>query len=584
MLSMGSFRQQASLFWRWFSGWAKPQGMQLSRGLLPMLVISAQVLWPSPGGAAGPPSAPASGLQADEAKGQPAAGEAAPKLQAAAAPVSGRSSALLAEGADWPAGTIGSQLDQDTTLVPFGKGALFVPALTNPLDEPPVTVLQDGQRLAEGTTGHRIILSPGTYEVRVGSGAVQQRLRYQATIKEAHTTLIPVSWAGLSVHVVDEGYASLRTSYELIRVEDREYMGIGFGTDEQAGEPISTWVLRPGLYKIVRLGENYRARRDFATVRLVGGSHAHFLLVLNAETGEFAGGGEVPADELFQAGEGFFGSLVLGGDVAFNSRQGTATAGLADGLYFSFRAFLDSRLTLPIFDNPLLLRLQVEEGQSKGPGVPWQKSNDRIAFDALYIYRLKPQLGPYGRFSLNTSLLPGKLQVEEGDSIVVERQELVDLSEFQFSPFLGVTTIREGAGMNWRVFKSLFAETNVRAGVGARHGIVREGTFVEVPAMDDRDLPTFARLDSSNQVGVELTVLAVARLTRWVLLNLEVDSLFPFDSFDNTILEVEGSVALKLTSYMSVNYVLRFLRDPTLLESTNRLEQDVLLRFSLDIY
>ncbi len=138
--------------------------------------------------------------------------------------------------------------------------------------------------------------------------------------------------------------------------------------------------------------------------------------------------------------------------------------------------------------------------------------------------------------------------------------------------------------MNWRVFKSLFAETNVRAGVGARHGIVREGTFVEVPAMDDRDLPTFARLDSSNQVGVELTVLAVARLTRWVLLNLEVDSLFPFDSFDNTILEVEGSVALKLTSYMSVNYVLRFLRDPTLLESTNRLEQDVLLRFSLDIY
>src|SRR5262245_29450635 len=44
----------------------------------------------------------------------------------------------LVEDRGWAAGTIQEQLDRDPTLVPFGKGAVFVPAMTDPLDEPPV--------------------------------------------------------------------------------------------------------------------------------------------------------------------------------------------------------------------------------------------------------------------------------------------------------------------------------------------------------------------------------------------------------------------------------------------------------------
>lgn len=510
-------------------------------------------------------------------------------VKLAPAPMKGRASTLLAEGDQWAAGTVGEQLDLDTTLVPFGKGALFVPALNNPLDEPPVTVLQDGLRVAEGTTGSRIVLSPGTYEVRLGSGTVLQRLRFQATVKEAHTTLIPVSWAGLSVHVVDEGYGSLRSSYELIRVDDREYMGIGFGTDEQAGEPVSTWILRPGLYKLVRLGDTYRARRDFATVRLLGGGHADFILVLNAETGEFAGAGEVPSGEIFRAGDGFFGSLVFGGDLSFNSRRGVP--GLSDGVSLSFRAFLDSRITFEVYDNPLLLRLQVEEGQSRGPGLPWQKSSDRVDFDALYIYRLNSFVGPYVRLGVDTTLLPGTFQIPEGEMVAGQNNapspDVDSQARAAISPAFGVTSIKEGVGMNWRVFKSLFAETNVRGGVGARQNIVRRGTFaVSAPPADAvPDTTYFSLLNSSQQVGVEMTVLGVIRLTRWALLTLELDSLLPFDGLSNTILEVEASLALKLTRYLSLRYAFRYLRDPNLLEETDdRLEQDVVLRFSLDLF
>ena len=524
--------------------------------------------------AAGVPEGPPEGEVLEGAKATPAE---APALS----PMRARASTLLADGDDWPAGTVGRQLDRDTTLVPFGKGALFVPALTNPLDEPPVTVARAGQRVAEGTTGTRIILSPGTYEVRLGSGAVDQRLRYQASVEEGHTTIIPVSWGGLSVHVVDEAYGSLRTSYELIRVDDREYMGIGFGTDEQAGEPVSTWVLRPGLYKIVRLGDTYRARRDFATVRLVGGYHTHFLLVLNEETGEFAGGGEVPEDELFRPREGLSGSLVFGGDVSFNSRSGVP--GVNDGLYFAFRGFVDARAALELFDHPLALRLQVEEGQTKGPALPWQKSNDRVDLVGLYIYRLKRWIGPYVRLGAETNILPGSRSFEAptaynvvdagGTYLRTDTNSAVDLS-----PSFGLTTIKEGLGINVRVFKSLFAETNVRTGVGARHRIARDLLEELAPSR-----PTFRQVESDNQIGVELTVLAVARLTRWVLVNLELDSLVPFDGLDNTVLEIEASVALKLTSYVSINYVIRYLRDRAIFEK-DPFEQDVLLRFSLELF
>ena len=105
----------------------------------------------------------------------------------------GGSAGLLSEDYGWSAGTIHEQLRDDPTLVPFGKGAIFVPAMTNPLDEPPVSVWQGGQKVAEGTTGRRILVLPGAYNVRMGSGTVEQRFSVQTTVRELHTSVVPVS-------------------------------------------------------------------------------------------------------------------------------------------------------------------------------------------------------------------------------------------------------------------------------------------------------------------------------------------------------------------------------------------------------
>lgn len=505
---------------------------------------------------------------------------------------------------DWPAGAIQEQLNRDTTLVPYGKGAIFVPAMTNPLDEPPVAIWKDGDRVGEGTTGQRIVMEPGTYEVRVGSGAQQQRIAIQATVRERFTTVIPVSWAGLSVHVVDERFSSLRGSYEIIRVEDREYMGIGFGTDEQAGEPVTTWVLRPGLYKIVRVGETYRARRDFATVRLVEGHLTHFLLVLD-ETGAFQGGGEVPQEDLFQAKDGFYGSLIFGGDVSLNQRDNVP--GLPQGISFAFRAFVDARASIEIFDNPLVLQLQIEEGQTKPPELPLQKTNDRLDLDMLYVYGLTNWLGPYIRFGGETNLLPTTQNFDEARPVEFRDTDGAtflrcqdDAASVDLGGPVGLSTLQEGAGLNMRLLKTLFAETTLRAGIGARHTLARGDVFLLRDDLSgenyaplappspcdptlDEDRRVYVRLPSVNRFGVETTLLGVGRISRWVLINLELDALIPFNGFENTVVEVETSVALKLTRFLSVNYVVRFLLD-RVISDDYQLQQDVLLRFSLEIF
>lgn len=557
----------------------------------------------------------------------------------------------------WPAGTIQAQLNLDPTTVPFGVGAVFVPAMTNPLDEPPVSIWQGEQLISEGTTGRRLAVLPGRYRVEMGTGAVEQRFSVEVDVRELQISVIPVTWAGLAVHMVDERLNSVRGSYEIIRVDTREYVDVGFGTDEQAGEPVSTWILRPGLYKIVKVGETYRARRDFATVRLLAGYLTDFMLVVDPETDDFQGAGEVPREDLFLAGQGdLWWSFILGGDVNMSSRDNVL--GVENGETFSFGAFLDTKVTARIFDSPLILRLQIEEGwqfigeifprnaagpedsaQQQTSQIPLQKTQDRADLDGLYVYQLFAWLGPYVRFNIETNLFEGlehfgknvRADVYDADG-EFNRSRSVRTS-VRLLPSFGLTSINEGIGMHVRPLKTLWAETNLGVGFGARHQITNrliEATNDDVFVCDeweagelagkrfpghfvDSQLPGVCRRSSDNewetdyvafyqqvppthQIGVEATLTGILRITRWVLVSIELYGLIPFfdsrvpfhgavDFFENVVFDVDATLALKLTRFVSINYTFRYLRDPSLSVGgdPNRFENDVRVRFSLDL-
>jgi hypothetical protein len=66
-----------------------------------------------------------------------------------------------------------------------------------------VIVDKEGDRVASGTLGERIVVDPGDYEVRLGSGAVTQQVTVKVRVVEDKTTVVPPTWAALEVSVVD---------------------------------------------------------------------------------------------------------------------------------------------------------------------------------------------------------------------------------------------------------------------------------------------------------------------------------------------------------------------------------------------
>ena len=171
----------------------------------------------------------------------------------------------------WTTPPAADQLAADTTVVPSGMGAVFVPAMTNGIDEPATLVYQGTQLIGSGPNGRRIVLTPGSYTLRIGSAPLDQTVSVPVDVTAGNTTLVPVQWGALVVEVVDENNVPHRGSYELIQVSDRQPYTVGFGADTLLGERIRTLLVGPGLYRIVRPGSNYRTRTDFSTVLVPAG-------------------------------------------------------------------------------------------------------------------------------------------------------------------------------------------------------------------------------------------------------------------------------------------------------------------------
>ena len=128
-------------------------------------------------------------------------------------------------------------------------------------------------------------------------------------------------------------------------------------------------------------------------------------------------------------------------------------------------------------------------------------------------------------------------------------------------------------------------ELDLRLGLGARqyyaNGLLNyhehDGTDTSpdrlTPAVDDRS------------EGVEGTIVALARLSRWVTISSELDGLFPFGApADEAIYTWRNQVNLRLIRYISLVYRLQVRRDPFRdVEEPLKTTHDVQLRFSYSL-
>ena len=130
-------------------------------------------------------------------------------------------------------------------------GSIFVPAMTRSSTEPKYRVFEGTKQVASALPGEKVFVTPGDYTVVVGSGAEESLMRFDVVVAEGETTFIPVLWSGLLVTVLDERGNSFRGSYELVKMPERDFVGIGLGADLAKGERLTSWYLPPGLYMIL---------------------------------------------------------------------------------------------------------------------------------------------------------------------------------------------------------------------------------------------------------------------------------------------------------------------------------------------
>lgn len=477
------------------------------------------------------------------------------------------------------------QKDMDATLVPVGRGAAFVPCMSNPELEPKWELWLGDKVVGAAPAGQRIVARPGEYTAVVGSGATRERLRRKVVVREGKTSMVEVNWGGLRVEVVDETLIPFRGSYELVALPSKESFGLGSGARREYGERLGTWIVQPGLYMLLRPGESYHARKNFYTFRIRPGYLERVTLVLDPDTGEFKGGGELMSLGIGGGDErDLNGSLILGAGVSFNSHSNVT--GAKNGVGLDLTGFVKGTLLFARKNHLLYGRLIVDESYTQEDWKRFEKLKDDLRLEGVYAYRFFSLFGPYVGLGYETSVFPGFLYFDSQKTVAMGTGEdtkilASNVKEHRISDAFFPSTLKGGAGLRLNTPHSAVIDLTVQLGVGGRYtftdDMLAEYDDSETDNLEVRTVPSF------GDVGIEAMVFLRANLARWLHLHTEFESFFPFDDFAAPTIRLDADIALRVTSFLSVDYTYRLEYEPDISPDVQQIHQ-VTLQFYYNFF
>lgn len=477
----------------------------------------------------------------------------------------------------WDAPPPQTQLAQEARDDIKGLGRLFLPVMTDPDYEPVFTVsnLQDSV-LKISKMGKSVWLRPGKYHIAFGSGSLDQAQRRLVEIREEDATILDPDWSCLVIRIIDESRTSIREAYEIYSMPENDYFGVGYGAEEQLGEHLQTWILKPGLYKIVKLGEHVNTYKNFTTVRLLPGELTHFTIVVNSTT-DFLGAGIIEVGKKIRKVANWSLFSTLYGSFTLNSSNDVTTKNQETSMIFV--AQLDYNIMYNSPHHFFSSRGLVEEGWNlQKKQTSFRSSLDRMQMKNIYIFYFTKQLGLYGRVFLETNLVPKNdyFDFPRNVTLLDENDQIVDqqsnIRRLQLSPNFSPLELKEGLGFNLILLKSLRANLNIRTGMGW-HQIFNRDLYNQTSDT------TFKLLTSSFSWGPEATLIGSARISRNMLLSCELEVFYPEAKGERLDYEFENILNLKLSKNVSLDYTLRF-RNKRSLSAYLLTDHIVLLRYS----
>ncbi|MDB5103843.1 MAG: ABC-type uncharacterized transport system, auxiliary component [Fibrobacteres bacterium] len=432
---------------------------------------------------------------------------------------------------NWLAPSVEEQLARERTLIPLGKGAVFVPTYSESRREPEVSVFSpSGRQVKSGQTGQRILLDSGSYTLRIGSGTKVQQIPVKVRVEEGHTAVVEPDWGGLIVETLTGEGEYIDGQYEVIRMEKWINYGKGHGLKEERLQDIKAWILPPGLYRISKPGEGFNSLRNYITVQINPGELSHVEVIYDKVVGgDIISGGLKALNARLTVGRNWSYGLRAGGNV--NLTRKTDDAGIRQE---GMQVFSDLRLRA-LYDNIRYLgtsELLLQDNFSKERGRRFSVTSDIAELRTTWIRRLNNWLGPYVRGTVDTRLFP--IHADK-DTVLIEtmvdssgtmvRRTVEDTGgSFLVAPSFDPINLREGIGVNIEFISKYYLEATAQAGFGGRQTFA-DGSYTANPEGN------YELTESTNEIGAEGTLNSTMRLGSQVTLDLRLEMFAPNANF-----------------------------------------------------
>jgi hypothetical protein len=423
----------------------------------------------------------------------------------------------------------------------------------------------------------------------------------------------PVSATGLRVHVISTRNTYVPMKFDVFAVDTRQLVASGAGAMESRGEEAPVLELRPGLYKIVRAGEPFEARADYAIALVEPEAVTDYVIVVDPDSLEFRASGP-QIGELPRGREiaGIRISLNGGGNLMFNQRR--VAIGNTSGTTAQFGMFGNFGMVYDKGDHFVDLNAEMQlDLFDPVTGSIWP-THDRFQAAALYSFKLNnPYFGPYVRASMRTRIFPGYLYLERTNPVMVEIHRLDGTIESSirglqanpddlrikvaqpFAPF----RLQEELGANVKAIDLdlLLIKLHVatRLGFGFRQGFMN-GLLVPRGANEDASPLILREVDNYTTLGPVLGANASVTFARWLFGSAQFGVLAPLTNRENAgrnfggqlLVDFSGTAGFKvpiLTDllYASADYTFRLERDGFIVNNT-QFEHQLMARANITLF
>lgn len=221
------------------------------------------------------------------------------------------------------------------------------------------------------------------------------------------------------------------------------------------------------------------------------------------------------------------------------------------------------------------------------------KARDLASLDSTLLYHATPWFGPFLRFALNTTLFIGADVRPAETTYLIARAdgttESLVRQRLRMTDPLRPLTLKESIGPFLQPLSSEPLSIEARAGIGARQSFA-DGQLALADDAATADVVEIKEMSDAHQAGAEAAIELRGTVSeKRISYKVAADVLIPLayselpagderGSLDLTSVSLLGSLNFKLVEWASLDYELRMVREPLLVDKL-QVQNNLLLSF-----